>query len=222
MPRIARAVVTGYPHHIVQRGNNREAVFFDEEDRKQYLALLTKYAEKHRAGVMAYCLMSNHVHLLVRPSREGSLWKMMQGLTLCYSQYANRKYGRSGRLWESRYHSCIVDRENYMWAVAGYIEQNPVRAGMVKKAEDYAYSSARAHVQGVGDGVVGEELFATEQRADYVGLLRTGQKEGELEEVRYHTRAGRPYGHEEFVQRLERRLKRPLARRPRGRPKTKQ
>ncbi|HTZ19207.1 MAG TPA: transposase, partial [Dissulfurispiraceae bacterium] len=164
MPRIARAVAMGYPHHIIQRGNNRELVFYDEEDKKEYLLLLAKYTEKWSCVVMAYCLMSNHVHLLVKPSMKESLYKMMQGITLCYSQYANRKYGRSGRLWESRYHSCIVDREKYLWAIARYIEQNPVRAGMVKKAEEYAYSSARAHVKGTIDRVLGEELFSCEHR----------------------------------------------------------
>jgi len=219
MPRIARAVAMGYPHHIIQRGNNRELVFYDEEDKKEYLLLLAKYTEKWSCVVMAYCLMSNHVHLLVKPSMKESLYKMMQGITLCYSQYANRKYGRSGRLWESRYHSCIVDREKYLWAIARYIEQNPVRAGMVKKAEEYAYSSARAHVKGTIDRVLGEELFSCEHRKDYIQLLRTGLKEDEMEAIRYHARSGRPFGEAVFVKNMERKLKRPLSRRPKGRPK---
>jgi putative transposase len=148
MPRIGRAVAAGYPHHIIQRGNNREDVFFEKNDRKQYLSLLKKYATKWTSPIMAYCLMTNHVHLLTKPGAEESLFKMMQGLTLCYTQYINRNYGRTGRLWESRYHSCIVDQEKYLWAAARYIERNPVRAGMVEKAEDYPYSSAVAHIRG--------------------------------------------------------------------------
>ncbi len=146
MPRIARAVATGYPHHVIQRGNNKEKVFFDKEDRERYLSLLKKYSDKWDSPILAYCLMSNHVHLLTRPDMEESLYKMMQGVTLCYTQYINRKYERTGRLWESRYHSCIVDKERYLWAVARYIEQNPVRAKMVKRVEDYLYSSARARI----------------------------------------------------------------------------
>jgi len=222
MPRIARAVAKGYPHHIIQRGNNREIVFYDDDDKKQYLALLRKYAEKKQSSVLAYCLMSNHVHLLIRPSSEESLSKTMQGVTLCYSQYANRRHGRSGRLWESRYHSCIVDQQNYLWAVARYIEQNPVRAGMAKKAEEYLYSSARAHVKGMHDGVLAEELFSEGQREDYIQLLRTGLSEDEIESVRYHTRSGRPLGEERIMESIERKLKRPLIRRPVGRPKKNQ
>ncbi|MFH0932795.1 MAG: transposase, partial [Nitrospirota bacterium] len=115
----------------------------------QYLSLLKKYADTWDSPILAYCLMSNHVHLLTRPKEEESLYKMMQGVTLCYTQYINREYKRSGRLWESRYHSCIVDKEQYMWAVARYIEQNPTRARIVKKEEDFPYSSARAHIDGV-------------------------------------------------------------------------
>ena len=219
MPRISRAVAKGYPHHIIQRGNNRESVFFDDEDRKQYLSLLKKYSEKWSAPVLAYCLMSNHVHLMVKPLSDDSLYKMMQGLTLCYTQYVNRKYQRTGRLWESRYHSCIVDKEQYLWAVARYIEQNPVRAKIVKKAEAYPYSSAETHVKGAEDTVLGEELFSNNRRGDYIGMLRSSLTEKEKEAISYHTRVGRPFGNDDFIYGMEKKLKRPLARRPRGRPK---
>ena len=219
MPRISRAVAKGYPHHIIQRGNNKESVFFDDEDRNQYLSLLKKYSEKWSAPVLAYCLMSNHVHLMVKPLSDDSLYKMMQGLTLCYTQYVNRKYQRTGRLWESRYHSCIVDKEQYLWAVARYIEQNPVRAKIVKKAETYPYSSAETHVKGAEDTVLGEELFSNNRRGDYIGMLRSSLTEKEKEAISYHTRVGRPFGNDDFIYGMEKKLKRPLARRPRGRPK---
>jgi putative transposase len=129
MPRIARAVATEFPHHIVQRGNNRQNIFLSPEDREKYRFLLLKYSAKWEAPILVYCFMTNHIHLLARPLKEESLHKMMQGVTLCYAQYFNKTYGRTGRLWESRFHSCAVQEEKYLWAVARYIEQNPVRAG---------------------------------------------------------------------------------------------
>jgi putative transposase len=167
MPRIGRAVARGYPHHVIQRGNNRENVFFEKEDRTKHLSLLNKYAFKWTAPIMAYCLMSNHIHLLTKLLSEESLFKMMQGMTLCYTQYINRMYGRTGILWKSRYYSCIVDHDKYLWAVARYIEQKLVRAKMVERAEDYSYLSARAHVNGSEDAVLGEDLFHNDRRRDY-------------------------------------------------------
>lgn len=219
MPRLARAVAIGYPHHIIQRGNNRQEIFRDEEDRKRYLSLLKKYSEKRNCPVLAYCLMTNHVHMLARPASDESLFKMMQGLTLCYTQYANRKYMRTGRLWESRYHSCIVEEETYLWTVSRYIEQNPVRAHMVKTAEEYPYSSARAHINGIKDGVLGEEFFDEAQRKDYIQLLRENLQEKEMDSLRYHTKTGRPFGGGAFVKIVERMLERSLPLRPRGRPR---
>lgn len=221
MPRIGRAVAAGFPHHVIQRGNNREEVFFDAKDRKKYLALLKKYSVKWESTIISYCLMSNHIHLLTKPKSDESLYKMMQGLTLCYTQYFNRTYQRTGRLWECRYHSCIVDHEKYLWAVARYVEQNPVRAGMVEKAEDYPYSSARAHVNGSKDAVLGEELFSNDRRADYTLLLRSDMPRKEIEHLRYVTKTGRPFGNEGFVVEMERKLERRLLQRQRGRPRKK-
>jgi putative transposase len=219
MPRISRAVAVGYPHHIIQRGNNRERVFHDEADKERYLSLLRKYSERWNSPVLAYCLMSNHVHILARPASEESLCKMMQGVTLCYTQYINRKYRRTGRLWESRYHSCIVEEEKYLWAVSRYIEQNPVRARMVKKAEKYPHSSAKAHISGMEDGVLGEALFSERERKDYIQLLHENMPIKEIDNVRSHTRTGRPLGGETFVRTLERLLKRTLCPMPKGRPR---
>lgn len=221
MPRIARTVVVEYPHHVVQRGNNREPVFFNKKDREKYLELLKKYSDKWNSPILAYCLMSNHVHLLTKPKEEESLYKMMQGVTLCYTQHTNKIYKRTGRLWESRYYSCIVDKESYLWSVARYIEQNPMRAKIVKKAEDYSYSSARAHISGVRDEILGEELFEKGHRIDYVKFIRESVPEDEIKQIRYYTRTGRPFGKEEFINKMEMILERIFKLKSPGRPKKK-
>lgn len=218
MSRIARAVAVDFPHHIVQRGNNKESVFFDKADRKTYLELLRKYSENWYSPVMAYCLMTNHIHLLTRPRDVISLAKMMQGVTLCYTQYINRKYQRTGRLWESRYHSCIVDQARYLWAVARYIEQNPQRARMVTQPEDYAYSSARAHIKGVRDKVIGGVLFGEEKQGAYREFLKKRDEE-ETKSIRYNTKTGRPLGNERFIKKMEKKLGRKFRTRSRGRPR---
>lgn len=219
MPRIARAVATGFPHHIVQRGNNKDTVFSDHEDKETYLSLLKKYSDKWKAPIAAYCLMSNHIHLLAKPENDESLHKMMQGVTLCYTQHINRKFGRTGRLWESRYHSCIVDTEQYLWAVARYIEQNPVRANMVTAPEDYPHSSAKAHFGYAIDKVLGEELFPESQRKDYIEFIRAKISEDQLKDIRYKTRTGRPFGSEAFIASVEDRLQRSFELKSAGRPK---
>lgn len=220
MPKIARSVAAGFPHHVIQRGNNREKVFFDTEDREKYLELLKKYSDKWKCPILAYCLMSNHVHLLTQPKREGTLYKMMQGVTLCYTQHINRKYEKTGRLWESRYHSCIVDRESYLWTVARYIEQNPRRAKIVKKEEEYPYSSAKAHnIEGELDEVLGEALFDDSQRKDYVAFIRESMTTEDMERIKYATRTGRPLGREGFIKKMEKKLNKRFLLKSPGRPK---
>ena len=219
MPRIARAVVAGFPHHIVQRGNNRAAVFFNQEDRAVYLFLLKKYSEKWNTPVSCYCLMNNHVHLIANPSSEESLQKTMQGITLCYTQHINRKYGRTGRLWESRYHSSVVERGAHLWAVARYIEQNPVRAEIVGNCEDYPHSSAPDHFGLVQDAVLGENLFPDTQRDDFIEFVRSPIPAQQIEDIRRSARTGRPFGAELFVREIEARLGKRLAALPVGRPR---
>jgi putative transposase len=221
MPRIARAVAAGFPHHIIQRGNNRADVFFDHDDRAVYLFLLKTYAEKWNVSILCYCLMTNHVHFLARPSSEESLHKMMQGVALCYTQHINRKYLRTGRLWESRYHSCIVDQESYLWAVARYIEQNPVRAAVAEHAEDYQYSSAGGHFGLVQDPVFGEDLFPVMHRNDYIAFVKSTIPAEQIKEIRKNSRTGRPLGTDKFINDIELRLEKRLAALPVGRPRKK-
>ena len=221
MPRIARMIAVDFPHHVVQAGNNRSKVFSDEKDMLVYLGLLKKYTEKWVCPVLAYCLMPDHVHLLVKPGEDSSLAKTMQGITLCYTQYSNKKYNKSGRLWESRYYSCIVDKENYLWTVARYIEQNPIRSGIVDKEEEYPYSSARAHITGMADKVLGEEIFGEEGRREYVDFLHSHVSDEEINKIRYSTRSNFPFGNETFVKVIGQSLGINLIKQPRGRPRKK-
>ena len=219
MPRDARAVAIGFPHHIVHRGNNKGRVFFDKEDRAQYLYLLKKYAAKWNSPLLAYCLMTNHVHLLTRPLKQPSLPKMMQGIALCYTQYVNRKYRRSGRLWETRYYSSIVGEERYLWAVVRYIEQNPQRARITKCVEDYPYSSARAHLQAEYDHLLGEELFSEWQRSEYLQFFNEAFYNDGLKQIRVATRSNKPFGSQAFTKMMEEKLNLMFETKPRGRPK---
>ena len=128
MPRTSRAVAVGYPHHVTQRGNNRQPIFFDDQDRLTYLDTFQHYALKFHLDVWAYCLMPNHFHLLVVPQNEESLASGVGLANQVYTRYINRKYFRSGRLWQNRFFSCIVGTEEYLWAVTRYVENNPVKA----------------------------------------------------------------------------------------------
>jgi putative transposase len=219
MPRIARIVGTGYPHHIIERGNNRETVFRDSKDYEKYLFFLSKYSEETKTAVLAYCLMPNHIHLLLKPSEEEALAKMMQGITLCYSKYFNRTNGRTGRLWECRYYSTIIDEDSYLWTVSKYIENNPVRAGIVKRPEDYPYSSAEAHILGRKDALLKEPLFDRNQLDEYRKFVQLEDDKNTLDEIRKQTRLGRPLGDIGFLKGLSETLGCSLSFRPKGRPK---
>jgi putative transposase len=222
MPRIARIIGVGYPHHIIQRGNNREKVFLNYRDYEKYISFLLRYSEEKRATIFAYCLMPNHIHLLVKPFDGETLPKMMQGITLCYSKYFNSENGRTGRLWECRYYSTVIDGDQYLWTVSKYIENNPVRAGVVKRSEDYPYSSAKAHILGKKDPLLKEPLFDKSELNEYRRFIRSGEDKKITEEIRKQTRLGKPLGGPEFLLTLSERLGCNLSFRPKGRPRKSQ
>ncbi len=205
---------------MTQRGNNRAAVFVNDEDRAVYIALL---AEKSRAvglRVVAYCLMDNHIHLVVVPQSEASLPACMARTHQAYALRFNDNHGRSGHLWQARYHSCPLDRSHLDNALS-YVEQNPVKAGLVDRPWDYPWSSARAHV-GMDDGDPILDLGWWERHWDPVAwrrVLEEDMDQGVESLLRSHTTTGRPIGSEEFVRDLEVTLGRPLARRSPGRPR---
>ena len=181
----------------------------------------TRYCKKFQVDILTYCLMDNHVHLLVVPQEQDSLARAVGTTNLVYSQYFNRKQKRTGRIWQNRFFSCIVDRDAYLWSVARYIERNPVRAGMVTHPVEYRWSSAGAMVNGDGSAPLEtEEWLPPEDRDAYAEFLN--QPDTDQDQIRGATATGRPLGQDHFVLRLEaltgRRLR---AARP-GRPRTRE
>jgi putative transposase len=144
MVRIARLTSPGWVYHVTQRGNRRGPVFFDREDRESYLDSLSRAAERHGAEIWAYCLMTNHVHHMVKGHGEDSLGDTFREVQGGHALRINRRFGWSGHLWAQRFFSCPVT-ESSLWATVRYIERNPVRAGLVPRSEDYPWSSAAAH-----------------------------------------------------------------------------
>jgi len=217
MPRIARAVVPDCPHHATQRGSNRTDIFFDRQDREFFLQCLRKWSIETDTQVLAYCLMTNHFHLLLSPARADGLGRCLHGITFRYAQYFNRRNRRCGRLWQNRYYSCPVDLGRHLWAVARYVERNPVRAGIVRRVEDWPWSSAEAHTRGTKNSVLTEPGWLTKDEvSEYRHYLTdTGMED----EIRRATKTGRPLGPADFVLKLEKHLKRPLLARRVGRPR---
>jgi putative transposase len=221
MPRIARIVATGYPHHITQRGNNRSIVFFDDEDRFTYLKLLAGYSLKHHFQIWAYCLMNNHVHLLAVPETETSLARGIGLTNQVYTQYLNRKLNQSGRIWQNRFYSCIVENNQYLWMVARYIERNPLKVGLAESVESYRWSSASAHIVGAKDALLAADSWLSHgEQYVYAEFVRTGDDETD-DDIRKATRTGRPFGSENFVDMLEFRLNQPIKAQKKGRPRLK-
>ncbi|HPD16451.1 MAG TPA: transposase [Planctomycetota bacterium] len=221
MPRIARIVIPGLAHHVTQRGNNRQDVFFTDDDRAAYLALLARHAREFGLRVLGYCLMTNHVHLVAVPEAEDSLARAVGRTDFVYAQAVNRLHGRCGHLWQNRFHSCPLD-EAHLAAAVRYAERNPVRARMVRLAWRYPWSSAAAHVGEAGDPSGLLDLAAWRERwsaAEWRELLRSDPAEEELLGLRFRTRRGRPLGSDAFLGRLEAALGRRLRALPVGRPR---
>lgn len=218
MPRHARIVFPGVPHHVTQRGNHRERVFFDRGDHAAYLGLLGEHAQRLAIDIVAYCLMPNHVHLVVIPSNLDGLHRMFKGVHGEYAQRVNRMRDQQGHLWQGRYFSSPLDADYFLNAVR-YAELNPVRARMVVRAEDYAWSSAAAHC-----GLRKDPLVDAEPRskllagiANWSNWLAEEITEDALETLRLHGGQNLPCGSSEFVAELERSAGRQLRFRPPGR-----
>lgn len=197
MPRAARMVLVDYPLHIVQRGINRNACFFTDRDRLAYLNDLREFSARFSCPVHAYCLMTNHVHLLVTPRAADSAALLMKHLGQCHVQRVNKYFGRTGTLWEGRFRSCIVRSDAYVLACYRYIELNPVRAAIVDRPGDYRWSSHAANSGKAPAGLLKphaayESLAeSNEDRASsYERLCGEALATPLLEDIRKATRAG--------------------------------
>ena len=225
MPRSARAIIPDVSLHVIQRGNNRAACFRADTDRLLYLALLADRSRTHGCDVHAYCLMTNHVHLLLTPHSPSSCARMMKDLSQCYAQYTNRTYERTGSLWEGRYRSCLTQSERYVLACYRYIEMNPVRAGMVSQPDEYPWSSYRANAQGRRNPHLTPHaeflaLGTTEdaRQAAYRVLVADALAADLLADIRIATNGGLALGNSAFRSLASRAAGRRLYREKSGRP----
>ena len=218
MARRIRYIIPNIPHHTLQRGNNRQVVFADEEDRKIFLSTLKKFSTENNVAIGAYCLMTNHFHLLLYPDTHEGLINLMKYISQLHTQHINRKYGRTGKLWENRYKLNIVDPE-YEWVIARYIELNPVRANMVDRVEDYKYSSARIHLLGEKDEVVGKNIIG-DRSEEYLEFINEKNRSNpkQLSQMRSVIKQEKVFGSEAFIQCIEERFKTFFRIRGRGRP----
>ena len=221
MPRLARVVIPGCPHHVTQRGNNRQDVFLADDDRRAYLDILREQSRLYGLDLLGYCLMSNHVHLLAVPRREDSLAKAVGRSHWLYAQYLNRLHRRSGHLWQNRFYSCPTDEEHSLLALA-YIERNPVRAKLVRQAGGYPWSSAAAHLHGrdSSDGLLHPESFGRLPPAEeWAGFLQLPEEPESLTRIRQSLNRGRPLANDSFISKVESTLGFRLRALPVGRPK---
>jgi len=221
MARLARAVAPGLPHHVTQRGNRRQTVFFSDADYAAYRALVAEHCAAAGVAVWGYCLMPNHVHLILVPPEADALRRALGEAHRRYTRRVNLREDWRGYLWQGRFSSFVMD-ERHLLAAARYVELNPVRAGLARRARDWPWSSARAHLAGKDDALVAAApLLAL--APDWTAFLAEGLDEDNLEALRRHARTGRPLGSERFVEGLEALLGRSLkpgkrGRRPRGAP----
>lgn len=221
MPRTARLVVVGYPHHITQRGNYKQKIFSNETDLRKYLSFIKYESKQYSLDLLAYCLMPNHVHFIGVPKREDSMGNVFKYAHMKYAQYYNKKMGLCGHLFQGRFYSCVMD-ELHTLACARYIERNPTRAKITKKPHLYNFSSAKIHCGMEKSDILGvNRLFdyIQENQETWKDFIGMPDDSGRLKNIRQKTLAGRPLGTNSFVEKLEKRLGKSLKVRPKGRPK---
>ena len=225
MARLPRLTLPGYPHHVIQRGNNRQPIFASDQDRQTLLALLAENAAKFKVAIHAYVLMDNHFHLLATPETADGLPQMMQAVGRRYVRYFNDRVGRSGTLWDGRYKSTLIQTERYLLACMVYIDLNPVRAGLVAAARDCLWSS-HAHYIGLRtDRLItphsmfwqlGNTPFSRE--AAYAELVHAGLTAEQQSALTRSVLSGWALGEPEFVANLQKKTARRVSPVPAGRP----
>lgn len=226
MARLPRLTLPDHPHHVIQRGNNRQTVFTDGEDFEKMLTLMGEHSQKNGVAVHAYVLMPNHFHLLVTPTSEAGLPKMMQSMGRAYAQYFNKRHQRTGTLWDGRYRATVLEAQSFLLPCMTYIDLNPVRGGLVEQAADYRWSSC-AHWLGLKHDrllsphacywALGNTPFARE--AAYQALLGAGlssQTEAALVRTALN---GWALGSAEFIEALQQKTDRRLLQSRPGRPR---
>ena len=229
MPRPLRITVSNLPFHVLDRGNNRQIIFHDDEDFIYFLKLLKRYKKELKFKLYHFCLMSNHIHLMIEPTVEGSLPKIMMRLTLAYSSFFNKKYRGVGHVWQGRYKSSLVDKEDYFIWCGLYVELNPVRAGLVARPEDWRWSSYRFYAFGELDplmeGLIDIDSYYLklgssfqERQERYRQNVEGVMKEKFLQDIRKKLDEG-VFGREDFVKEAKEKFK-IKSLRPRGRPKS--
>jgi putative transposase len=218
MPRSIRCILPQLPHHALQRGNNRQVVFPESADKDFFLKQLAKYGQEESVGIGAYCIMSNHFHLLLYPESREGLIKLLKSVSQIYAQYFNRKYKRTGKIWENRYKLNIVETE-CEWVIARYIEKNPVRAGLVLDATKYPHSSASANLSGRKDKILTKDIIKKRSEG-YVDFFNEGQssEDDQLCLIRTVIQQQRGFGGKDFIEDLKKRFKVEFEVRQRGRP----
>jgi len=225
MARLPRLSVPGYPHHVIQRGNNRQAIFVTPADYRLLLDLLEENARKFEVAVHAYVLMGNHFHLLATPATQEGVPRMMQAIGRRYVRYFNHAHARSGTLWEGRYKSTLIESERYLLACMVYIDLNPVRAGLVVQARDYPWSSHGHYIGVRPDRLItphplywelGNTPFARE--AAYTSLVQAGLSTTQLEALTQSALRGWALGEAEFVAELQKKTDRRVSKGAAGRP----
>ena len=227
MARQARLVLADWPHHVIQRGHNRQPVFFAAEDFRYYLANLEEWKRTLGCRVYAFCLMTNHVHLVIDPGPKAArLAQLMKRVAGRHTRYANARAGRTGTLWEGRYKSSPIDTDAYLLACCRYVELNPVRARMVEQPESYPWSSYRAHVGmepmpwlDMDPGYLGLGSTPAERQARYAQWVAEGIPAGEWETIRRAIQRGQLTGDAQFVENIAKRTGRRLVPRGPGRPR---